>query len=177
MIVRFNPSALRDIGWYQYVVRFVLGGTMTVIAGLIASRWGPVVGGLFLAFPAIFPASVTLIEKHVRERKEKIGLSGSRRGKEAAALDAAGAVLGSLGLAAFAAVIWLLIEQSYMSSNVTSLCSTVLGVTRRQIAGSSTGAPTSHCLGLGSRRSRQFSNLSHLRITAGTLILKIKAES
>jgi hypothetical protein len=34
----------------------------------------PVVGGLFLAFPAIFPASATLIEKHVRERKEKAGL-------------------------------------------------------------------------------------------------------
>jgi hypothetical protein len=112
MIVQFNPSALRDIGWYEYLIRFVLGGLMTVIAGLIASRWGPVVGGLFLAFPAIFPASATLVEKHVRERKKKAGLSGSRRGKDAAALDAAGAVLGSLGLAAFAAVIWLLMEQS-----------------------------------------------------------------
>jgi len=112
MIVRLNPSALRDIRWYQYVIRFALGGAMTVIAGLIASRFGPVVGGLFLAFPAIFPASATLIEKHERERKEKAGLSGGRRGKEAAALDAAGAVLGSVGLAAFAVVIWLLTEQS-----------------------------------------------------------------
>jgi hypothetical protein len=108
MIVRLNPSALRDIRWYEYVVRFALGGAMTVIAGLIASRFGPVIGGLFLAFPAIFPASATLIEKHERERKEKAGLSGARRGKEAAALDSAGAVLGSLGLAAFAIVIWLL---------------------------------------------------------------------
>jgi hypothetical protein len=112
MIVRLNPSALRDIRWYQYVIRFALGGAMTVIAGLIASRFGPVVGGLFLAFPAIFPASATLIEKHERERKEKAGLAGGRRGKEAAALDAAGAVLGSVGLAAFAVVIWLLTEQS-----------------------------------------------------------------
>jgi len=39
---------------------------MTVIAGLIAFRFGPVVGGLFLAFPAIFPASATLIERHGR---------------------------------------------------------------------------------------------------------------
>jgi hypothetical protein len=69
---------------------------MTVIAGLVASRFGPVVGGLFLAFPAIFPASATLIEKHVRERKEKKGLQGTRRGKQAAALDAAGAALGGL---------------------------------------------------------------------------------
>ena len=112
MIVRLHPSALRDIRWYEYAIRFVLGGAMTVIAGLIAAHFGPVVGGLFLAFPAIFPASVTLIEKHVRERKEKAGVAGARRGKEAAALDAMGAVLGSLGLAAFAVVIWLLIERS-----------------------------------------------------------------
>jgi hypothetical protein len=82
MIVRFNPSALRGTHWYEYLVRFGLGGAMTVIAGLIASRFGPIVGGLFLAFPAIFPASATLIEKHVRERKEKAGLVGIRRGRK-----------------------------------------------------------------------------------------------
>jgi uncharacterized protein DUF3147 len=112
MIVRFHPAALRDIRWYQYAVRFALGGAMTAIAGFIAARFGPIIGGLFLAFPAIFPASATLIEKHERERKEKAGLSGARRGREAAALDAAGAVLGSIGLAAFAVVIWLGIERS-----------------------------------------------------------------
>jgi hypothetical protein len=85
---------------------------VTVVAGVIAARFGPVVGGLFLAFPGIFPASATLIEKHVRRRKEKAGLSGARRGKEAAALDAAGATLGSFGLAAFALVIWLMIERT-----------------------------------------------------------------
>jgi hypothetical protein len=53
-----------------------------------------------------------LIEKHFRERKEKAGLPGTRRGKEAAALDAAGAALGSFGLAAFGTVIWLMIVQS-----------------------------------------------------------------
>ena len=112
MIVQFKPSALRQTRCYEYLVRFVLGGAMTVIAGLIAVRFGPVVGGLFLAFPAIFPASATLIEKHVRERKEKKGLLGARRGKEAAALDAAGAALGSFGLAAFGLVIWLMIVPS-----------------------------------------------------------------
>jgi hypothetical protein len=112
MIVRFKASALLQTRWYEYVVRFALGGAMTVIAGLIAARFGPVIGGLFLAFPAIFPASATLIEKHVRERKEKAGLRGARRGKDAAALDAAGAVLGSFGLAAFGLVIWLMIVPS-----------------------------------------------------------------
>jgi len=109
MIVQFKPSALRQTRWYEYLLRFVLGGAMTVVVGLIAARLGPVVGGLFLAFPAIFPASATLIEKHVRQRKEKAGLPGAQRGKEAAALDAAGAALGSLGLAAFGVVIWLMI--------------------------------------------------------------------
>ena len=59
-----------------------------------------------------FPASATLIEKHTRERKEKAGLPGGRRGKEAAALDAVGAALGSFGLAAFGLMIWLMIVQS-----------------------------------------------------------------
>jgi hypothetical protein len=116
MIIRFNASALRQTHWYECVVRFVLGGTMTVIAGLIAAHFGPVIGGLFLAFPAIFPASATLIEKHARERKEKTGLPGARRGKEAAALDAVGAALGSFGLAAFGLVIWLMIVSSPASA-------------------------------------------------------------
>jgi hypothetical protein len=112
MIVKVKASAVRQTRWYEYLVRFVLGGTMTVVAGVIAARFGPVVGGLFLAFPAIFPASATLIEKHVRERKEKKGLQAARRGKEAAALDAVGAALGSFGLAAFGLVVWLMMVQS-----------------------------------------------------------------
>jgi hypothetical protein len=60
-----------------------------------------------LAFPSIFCASATLIETHERERKEKAGLRGARRGKEAAELDAAGAALGSIGLLTFGAAVWL----------------------------------------------------------------------
>ncbi len=109
MIVRLKLSALTETSWRDYLMRFALGGAATVIAGLIAAGFGPVVGGLLLAFPAIFPAGATLVGKHVREHKEKAGLSGSRRGKEAAALDAVGAALGSFALAAFAAVVWLTI--------------------------------------------------------------------
>jgi hypothetical protein len=112
MIVQANFSALRETRWYEYLVRFALGGMMTVIAGLVAAGFGPIVGGLFLAFPAIFPASATLIEKHARKRKEKVGLIGARRGREAAALDAAGATLGSFALAVFALIIWLLIGRA-----------------------------------------------------------------
>jgi hypothetical protein len=48
MIVQFKPSALRQTRWYEYLVRFALGGAMTVVAGLIAARFGPVFGGLVL---------------------------------------------------------------------------------------------------------------------------------
>jgi len=108
MNVRIKLSALRETRWHEYLTRFVLGGLATVCAGAIASLSGPEIGGLFLAFPAVFCASATLIEKHERERKEKAGVRGTRRGKEAAALDAAGAALGSFGLLAFGAAIWLL---------------------------------------------------------------------
>jgi Protein of unknown function (DUF3147) len=108
MVVRLNWSALKQSRWYEYIVRFGLGGLATAMAGLVAQSFGPETGGLFLAFPAIFGASATLIEKHERERKEKPGLPGRRRGTDAAALDAAGASLGSVGLAAFGLSIWLL---------------------------------------------------------------------
>jgi hypothetical protein len=108
MIVRVKWSALKQSRWYEYVLRFVLGGLATAMAGAIAAFFGPEAGGLFLAFPAIFGASATLIEKHERERKQKLGLSGDRRGQEAAAVDAAGAGLGSIGLAAFGAGVWYL---------------------------------------------------------------------
>ena len=112
MMVHLKFRALREIHWYEFAIRFALGGAITVIAGAIASRFGPAVGGLFLAFPAIFPASVTLVEKHVRQQKEEKGLRGARRGKEAAALDARGAALGGLGMIGFAGAIYMLIEHS-----------------------------------------------------------------
>lgn len=110
MLVKLSPSALKQTRWYEYGVRFLLGGLATVLAGAIGARFGVATGGLFLALPAIFCASATLIESHERRAKEKAGLSGRRRGRQAAALDAAGAGLGSIGLAAFAAVFYALIS-------------------------------------------------------------------
>src|SRR5882724_13266349 len=106
MLVSLNLSALRRTKWYEYAVRFFFGGTITVLAGLIANQYGPTIGGLFLAFPAIFPAGATLIEKHEKQKKEKHGLEGTTRGTEAASIDAAGAAMGSIGLLAFAFVGW-----------------------------------------------------------------------
>jgi hypothetical protein len=116
MRVRVKLSAFKQSHWYEYVVRFALGGLATVMAGLVADIWSPESGGLFLAFPAIFCASATLIEKHEREQKEKKGLAGEKRGRGAAALDAAGAGLGSAALAVFGAVMWALAENTAAGS-------------------------------------------------------------
>ena len=107
MLIRLKGSALKETKGYEYLMRFGLGGITTVLAGVIADRFGPATGGLFLAFPAIFCASATLIEKHERERKQRKNLKGKERGRSAAALDAAGATWGSLALAGFAAAVWL----------------------------------------------------------------------
>ncbi len=70
MRIGFDMSSIHRSRWSDYAVRFVCGGIVTVLTGLIAKRYGPSVAGLFLAFPAIFPAGATLIEKHEQQKKE-----------------------------------------------------------------------------------------------------------
>lgn len=111
MVVKLNPAGLTGTKWYEYAIRFLFGGLITALTGAIAREWGPAVAGLFLAFPAIFPASVTLLEKHERQRKEQKGLHGERRAGAAAADEAMGAAMGSTGLLLFAAISWLLIPR------------------------------------------------------------------
>ena len=94
--IRVSRSSLREGRWYEYLIRFALGGAATVFTGLLSSRYGASIGGLFLALPVIFCASATLIEKHEMRRKREAGLDGRRRGQKEAALDAAGAALGAL---------------------------------------------------------------------------------
>lgn len=77
-----------------------------MIAGLIAHYFGPRIGGLFLAFPAIFPSGASLIEKHEAERKQEAGMKGQARARMLAGVDAVGTALACLGLAAFAAIVW-----------------------------------------------------------------------
>ena len=105
MQIKVDSSGIEQTRWYEYAIRFLFGGLITVVAGIIAKEFGPVVGGLFLAFPAIFPASATLIEKHEKQKKEEQGLPGTKRGREAASIDAAGSAMGSVGLFVFALVV------------------------------------------------------------------------
>ena len=108
MKIKIDTKGLKESRWYEYLVRFIFGGAVTALTGIVAKRYGPEIGGLFLAFPAIFPATATLIEKHEREKKEHAGLDGKQRGRTAVGADAAGAAMASIGLAAFGLVAWRL---------------------------------------------------------------------
>src|ERR1700748_1251850 len=54
--IEVNWSSLKQTKPHEYAVRFLFGGFSTVAAGLIAKRFGPGVGGLFLAVSAVFSA-------------------------------------------------------------------------------------------------------------------------
>jgi hypothetical protein len=78
-------------GW-EYALRFAFGGIVTAGAALVTHAWGPSVGGLFLGFPAILPAGLTLVKEH--------------DGRARAVDDARGGRLGSVALTAFALIVW-----------------------------------------------------------------------
>jgi hypothetical protein len=138
-MIGLNVTALKDTKASQYVVRFLCGGLCTVAAGLIAKRYGPAIGGLFLAFPAIFPAGASLIESHEKERKAKIGRDGTTRGRLAASIDASGASLGAIGLIGFAFVVWQALRHANAilvivgASVVWMILSVCLWIARRSI--------------------------------------------
>jgi hypothetical protein len=102
MLIKIDLAGPRESKWHEHALRFATGGLITVGAGAIAKAFGPSIGGVFLAYPAIVPATVTLLAKHEREKKAGKGLHGTERGINAAGLDAFGSALGSIGLIAFA---------------------------------------------------------------------------
>jgi uncharacterized membrane protein (GlpM family) len=106
MKISIDTARLGESRWYEYLVRFIFGGSVTALAGLVAKHYGPTVGGLFLAFPAIFPATATLIEKHEKEKKKNAGNDGTVRARMAVGMDALGAAIGALALTAFALLVW-----------------------------------------------------------------------
>lgn len=72
----------------EWLVRFAFGAGVSALAGTISEIWGPKVGGLFLALPAILLASLTLVAKD----------EGAHQARE----EARGAALGAAGLIGFA---------------------------------------------------------------------------
>ncbi len=112
MSIQIDLKSLKITKPHEYAIRFLFGGLVTACTGLIAKRFGPVVAGLFLAFPAIFPATATLIAKHEKQRKRQAGYDGTSRGRAAVAVDAAGTSLSALALIAFAIVVWRLLPST-----------------------------------------------------------------
>jgi uncharacterized protein DUF3147 len=86
--VRFDRDALRSVQPRDLAVRFAFGFGVSVAAGIVTLAFGSRTGGLFLAFPAVLPASLTLIE--------------NKEGRRQAEGNAVGAIIGAVALVAFA---------------------------------------------------------------------------
>jgi hypothetical protein len=90
-----DPGAIRQIGLGQASIRLAAGAAASLVAALVSHFAGAAWSGPLLALPAILIASLTLI--------------GDEDGKTAAIEDARGAVVGGVGLVAFAVVAALLL--------------------------------------------------------------------
>jgi uncharacterized membrane protein (GlpM family) len=108
--IQVKASRLHTTSLQEYGVRFAFGGLATAAVGVIAAAFGPSVDGLFLAFPAILIASLTLV--------------GSHDGAAAAGANALGAMAGAIGLVAFGAIVWKL--SPYLSGVVTIALASVV---------------------------------------------------
>jgi hypothetical protein len=93
---RFDLGELRSAPAHQYILRFLFGGVICVATGLIGNAWGPAIGGLFLAFPAVLPASLTFVSEE--------------DGRASARADARGSSIGASALIVFAIVVWITAE-------------------------------------------------------------------
>lgn len=87
---KVDVSKVRDVNVKQMGARFALGAVVSVGAGIISHGVGARIGGVFLAFPAILPASLTFVQH--------------KEGTHTADRDALGAVLGGFALVVFAAI-------------------------------------------------------------------------
>jgi Protein of unknown function (DUF3147) len=91
LVPRVDRAKIKSTRFRDYALRFVFGAGIALAAALIGTWFGPKVGGLFLGFPAILPASLTLIQK--------------KEGRDEASVDSVGAMLGAVALVAFGVVV------------------------------------------------------------------------
>src|SRR5205823_32525 len=92
---RAQASQLKKIKPGELLIRFAFGAAISIVAGVVTLVWNAKAGGMFLAFPAILPATLTLIEK--------------KESKREAAENDEGALLGSVAMFSFAATsVWAL---------------------------------------------------------------------
>jgi nicotinamide-nucleotide amidase len=89
-----DPHRLRRISMGQLGIRFAFGAAISAVAGAVGEALGERAGGVLLAFPAILPAALTLIER--------------QEGTSSAVSDVRGAIAGAVGLLGFAVTAMLL---------------------------------------------------------------------
>jgi hypothetical protein len=88
--IRFSLSGLKELSGKEAAIRFAAGAAASLVAALTSHLAGPGPAGPLLALPAILVASLTLV--------------ADDDGLRTAVDDSRGAVLGALGLVAFALV-------------------------------------------------------------------------
>lgn len=86
---------LRKSGIGDMAVRFAFGAAISVLADVVTAALGVRIGDMFLAAPAILPATLTLIERG--------------QGRPRAVFEVSGAVMGAVALVGFALVAWALL--------------------------------------------------------------------
>ena len=123
------------------LVRFGFGAAISAVAGLVSVFAGSEPGGILLAFPAILPATLTLIEKEESER-------------QAEDLDV-GSILGAAALAAFAIVVW-----QYMDGGNPPV---VLALATARLASYGNAFSTWDCVSLSCDKARSTRAIAQLR--------------
>jgi len=86
-----DPGKLARLPKHELGVRFAFGAAVAVASGIVGLALGPRAAGVLLAFPAILPAALTLIEK--------------REGTPQAVADVRGAVIGACAMVLFAVTV------------------------------------------------------------------------
>ncbi len=90
-VVELHPGRVARVRRRELLGRFAFGAAVSALATVVGWVVDARAGGLFLAFPAILPAALTLVSK--------------KEGREAAGSVLRGALLGAAGLVAFAVVV------------------------------------------------------------------------
>lgn len=106
---------LKQLNKKETLVRFGFGAATSALAGVLSILFGPVIGGVFLAFPAILLASLTLV--------------ADEEGRSAARDEARGAGAGALGLIGFAVIGMKLLSRhsSVLSCAAATGCWVLIG--------------------------------------------------
>lgn len=111
-----RPGELKQTSPRDWMIRFGFGAAVSALAGVVSALAGARLGGVFLAFPAIMLASLTLVAKE----------EGVRQARN----EARGATFGTLGLIAFAGVatttvgrwpLWLALTAATIAWTVVAL--------------------------------------------------------